>query len=194
MFLGKKSVILLIALLFYGVFAGIVSAGSLYDEDQYVSLTSDRRSTRVGEIVTVLIYESASASTKMQTDTNKSVDVGARATDGTNTIQGAVGVNSDFGGGGTSGQKGELVASVSVEVLEVMANGDLRVAGEQYIEFNNDVQKISVKGLVRKQDISANNTVLSTRLANASISFSGEGLLTNRSKPGILTTVWNWLF
>ena len=75
-----------------------------------------------------------------------------------------------------------------------MANGDMRVTGEQLLEFNNDIQHISVKGLVRKKDVSSNNTVLSTRLANAQIQFSGEGLLTNRSKPGIFTQIWNWLF
>jgi flagellar L-ring protein precursor FlgH len=187
---GYKNIIFILFL----TMTEIAYAGGLYSEDQYVSLVGDHRSNRVGEILTVLIYETASASTKMETDTNKGTNLSASASDGTNTVGGRVGVNSGFEGGGTSSQTGKLVASVSVEITEIMANGDMRVAGEQLLEFNNDIQHISVKGLVRKKDVSSNNTVLSTRLASAQIQFSGEGLLTNRSKPGIFTQMWNWLF
>jgi len=171
-----------------------VFGGSLYDEDNYESLVSDQRSYKQGDILTVLIYETATASTQAQTDTKKTTTIGATASDGTNTIEGNAGINSGFGGGGTSSQTGKLVASVSVTIVEKLANGDMKVQGSQTLEFNSDMQHISVSGIVRERDISSNNSVLSTRLADANIRFVGEGLLTSRSKPGVITRIWNWLF
>jgi len=171
-----------------------VLGGSLYNEDNYESLVSDQRSYKQGDILTVLIYETATASTESQTDTKKTTTIGATASDGTNTIEGNAGINSGFGGGGTSSQTGKLMASVSVTIVEKLANGDMRVQGNQTLEFNSDMQHISVSGIVREKDISSSNSVLSTRLADANIRFVGEGLLTSRSKPGVITRIWNWLF
>ena len=168
--------------------------GSLFNEDEYDSLVSDQRSYKVGDILTVMIYEAATASTKTQTDTKKGTSIGAKGSDGTNSIEGNIGINSEFGGGGTSSQTGKLVASVSVTVIETLPNGDMKVKGNQTLEFNSDMQHIAVSGIVRKEDIESNNTVLSSRLADAEIKFVGEGLLTSRAKPGVLTKLWNWLF
>lgn len=185
--------VLLLGITFVFVVDPAVS-GSLYDEDSYESLVSDQRSFKQGDILTVMIYETATASTESQTDTKKTTTIGATASDGTNTIEGNAGINSGFGGGGTSSQTGKLMASVSVTIVEKLANGDMRVQGSQTLEFNSDMQHISVSGIVRERDISSNNSVLSTRLADANIRFVGEGLLTSRSKPGVITRIWNWLF
>ena len=178
----------------FALVVGSAVSGSLYDEDSYESLVSDQRSFKQGDILTVMIYETATASTESQTDTKKTTTIGATASDGTNTIEGNAGINSGFGGGGTSSQTGKLVASVSVTIVEKLANGDMRVQGSQTLEFNSDMQHISVSGIVRERDISSSNSVLSTRLADANIRFVGEGLLTSRSKPGVITRIWNWLF
>lgn len=171
-----------------------VLAGSLYQEDTYDSLVSDHRSHTVGDILTVLIYEQATATTSTTTGTNKSVDVGASLQDGYTKFKGAAGISNDFDGGGTSNQVGKLAASVSVTIKNLLPNGDMVVAGEQIIAFNNDTQHIILSGTVRPQDISKNNTVISTRLANANIEFKGEGLLSRRAKPGLITRFFNWLF
>ena len=171
-----------------------VSAESLYNEAEYEALTSDGRSFKVGDILTVMIYETATASTQTNTETSKSTSLGVSATDGTTDFSGKAGINSDFDGGGRSNQTGKLVASVSVSVVEKKANGDMLVKGRQTLEFNNDTQYISVEGVVREKDVTASNTVLSSRLAEANIKFTGEGLLSSRAEPGIITRFWNWLF
>ena len=188
----QRLVLLCIVILFTQV--AEVSAKSLFNEDEYVSLVSDQRGLKKGDILTVLIYETATASTSTGTDTNKSLDAGLKASDGTTSINDNLGVSNGFGGGGTSNQTGKLIANVSVTVDAILANGDLMVSGAQFIELNNDSQEIKVSGRVRPQDILSNNTVLSTRLADAKISFTGEGLLANRAKPGIITQLINWLF
>ncbi|HLF22353.1 MAG TPA: flagellar basal body L-ring protein FlgH, partial [Burkholderiales bacterium] len=80
---------------------------------------------------------------------------------------------------------------VVVQAVEV--NGDLRVKGKQDISVNDEVQTLLVEGRVRQQDIGANNTVLSTRLSDAKISYTGDGLLAEKQRPGILTRFLSWL-
>ena len=173
---------------------GAAFADSLFSEDEYTGLAEDKRSIKVGDIITVLIYETASSVSSTSTTTKKSVDNSAKIIEGVPGFNGGLGVSSEFDGGGSSSQKGQLAASVSVTVIDKLRNGDLVVAGEQRLKFNNDSQFISVKGRVRADDVSPENSVLSTRLADAKIEFTGEGLLASRSKPGIFTRFFNWLF
>lgn len=169
-------------------------ADSLYSEDNYNGLVSDKRGVKVGDIITVLIYEAASSTSSTSTTTGKSVDNSASIVEGVPGFKGSLGVSSKFDGGGSSQQKGKLTASVSVTVIDKLSNGDLLVSGEQRLKFNNDSQFISVKGKLRETDISPENSVISTRLADAQIEFTGEGLLASRAKPGIFTRFFNWLF
>lgn len=180
------------------ILCGLYSAGaqaqSLYSDATYRPMVSDHRSHRKGDILNVLIYEAATASTSAKTGTNRSADVGVKASDGFKDIDANLGINNGFEGGGTSNQTGKLVASISVTVERVLDNGDLLVAGEQFIELNNDSQMISVRGRARTEDVSGDNAILSSRLADAQIKFVGEGLLSGRSKPGLITRFFNWLF
>jgi flagellar L-ring protein precursor FlgH len=81
---------------------------------------------------------------------------------------------------------------MSVSVVGVAANGDLLVAGEQVLEINSDRQKIRVEGRVRPLDISDANAVLSSRLADAKISYLGDGDLANRQRPGFWSRLFQW--
>lgn len=172
----------------------VVQSDSLYKEESYESLVSDNKGKKKGDIVTVMIYESTTASTSTGTDAGKSSDIGLVASDGTNEISGSLGVSNGFDGGGTSSHTGKLIASVSVTVRRVMENGDMIVSGEQSIQLNEESQLIKVKGRVRADDISPDNTVLSSRLADAQIALEGEGLLVDKTKPGVITKLINWLF
>lgn len=171
-----------------------VQADSLFRESTYRPLVSDHRSHRIGDILNVLIYETATATTSAKTDTNHSTGVGVTASDGFKSIDAELGVKNDFEGGGSSNQTGKLVASISVTVERVLDNGDLIVAGEQYIELNSDSQLISVRGRARAEDVTTDNAILSSRLADSQIKFVGEGLLNGRAKPGLITRFFNWLF
>lgn len=174
--------------------SGPCFGGSLYSDERYESLVASQRSHRVGESLTVLIFEQASAEASADTDTNKSLDVAGRASADSTRHEAALGISNDFAGGGTINRSAELFASVSVTIEEIMPSGELKVRGEQLIEVNDEIQRIAVSGRVRLQDISAQNTVPSTRLADANITYVGDGLLGDRQAPGILTRFFNWLF
>lgn len=166
---------------------------SLYDEDKFQALTQDKRAHRVGDALTVLVFENSSASTSAKTDTEKSAGVKLGVVTHTRDYSGSLALSDDFNGGGKVQRSGKLAAQITVSVTRVMPNGDLEVSGRQLIEVNDEKQEILLRGQVRPRDISELNTVVSSRLANASISYLGEGLLAEKQKPGIITRLLSWL-
>ena len=109
-------------------------------------------------------------------------------------FSGDVGINNSFDGNGSLSRTGKFVASVSVTIIDVTESGDLLIRGKQSLEFNNEKQDIELEGKVRPTDVSSDNSVISTRIADAKIKYVGEGLLSDREQPGILTKFFNWLF
>lgn len=175
-------------------FAALVQANSLYDEKSYVGLYSDPRAMRPGETLTVLIYEQATAATSADRSTNESAGLRGSVRTDSDFDAGQVDVGTESEGGGSLSRSGQLVASVSVTIMDVLPSGELTVFGEQLIVFNEENQHIKVAGRVRPEDISAENTVISTRLADAQITYVGDGLLGEQQKPGLITRFFNWLF
>jgi flagellar L-ring protein precursor FlgH len=79
-------------------------------------------------------------------------------------------------------------------VKAILAGGDMFVQGQQLIEFNDETQFINIEGTVRPEDISPDNTVLSTRIADAKITYKGDGLLGKQQKPGFFSKLMGWIF
>ncbi|MFC5475493.1 flagellar basal body L-ring protein FlgH [Paraherbaspirillum soli] len=169
-------------------------SANLYQGDSYAPLTSDRRASKVGDIVTVLIYEDSTASNSADTSTHADFGVHADLSTSRGFTNGAkLGMGDDYGGRGRIQRAGRLVAQLSVPIQEMMPNGDLLVAGEQAIDVNGEKTNIRLKGRVRQEDIMTNNTVLSSRLADVHIDYVGDGYLTDRSKPGLIPRIFAWL-
>jgi flagellar L-ring protein precursor FlgH len=168
-------------------------ADDLYSEKTFRPLASDKRAHLPGDVLTVLIYENSSAVTSADTTLQRSNDVALRANVDRHAHAAGVGANNDFSGGGTVQRQGKLLAQMSVSVTGVAPNGDLLVVGEQRLDINADTQKIRVEGRVRPLDISEANTVLSSRLADAKISYLGDGDLSSRQRPGFWSRLFNWV-
>ena len=170
-------------------------AASLYQgEGSYRSLTSDKRAYKVGDMLTVLVVENSSASANANTSAEKSGGLTFGMKTSTRGESGSLQLGDTFGGKGQIQRSGRLLAQLSVIVREVdAASGTLSVAGEQQILVNDEKQEIKLQGKVRPIDILDNNTVLSTRLAEAHISYVGDGILSEKQHPGILTRLLGWL-
>lgn len=179
--------------LWFLLLCGSVAAESLYDPATYRSLATDHRAFRAGDSLTVLIYESASATSKANSTANRSSKLDVRVSDLVDVAGGQFNADNEFEGGGVERRSGEILARVSVSVVEVLENGELRVAGEQHIALNSESQHIKVEGRVRPIDIAYDNTVLSIRLADAKIDFKGNGLLSSRQRPGFLIRFFQWI-
>jgi flagellar L-ring protein precursor FlgH len=181
----------LLAVLLAGAAA---AADSLYDPATFRSLVTDRRAYRAGDVLTLLIYESATATTTTNSAANRKSKIEARAANLESAVGGSLNTDNQFEGGGVEKRTGQVIARVSVAVTDVLANGDLRVEGDQTIALNSESQRISVEGRVRPDDIASDNTVVSTRLADAKIEFKGHGLLSSKQHPGLVTRFFHWLF
>jgi flagellar L-ring protein precursor FlgH len=92
-----------------------------------------------------------------------------------------------FDGQADSSQSNRLDGSITVTVAERFANGNLLVVGEKLITINQGEEYIRLQGIVRPVDIGPENTVLSTKVADATISYSGRGVLQATNRPGWLT-------
>lgn len=159
-------------------------AQSLYDEHSFRPLTADNKAHRVGDVLTIQVVESAVATANADTGSQRrnsmSVDVTRPNRSG---VAAGLGVNGEFDGGGSTARAGRLLTQLTVSVRDVLPNGDLVVAGEQQLLINQERQRIGITGRVRPQDISDANIVLSTRVADADITYAGEGHLADRQKP-----------
>lgn len=169
-----------------------VQAETLYNPQSYRPLAADKHAHMPGDAVTVLIYETSSSSTTAGTNMQRGSTVGLRASADQSSHQGAIGANATFDGGGTIQRSDNLLAQITVTVTKVEANGDLWVSGEQLVEINTDKQRIKLEGRIRALDISSSNTVLSNRVADAKISYTGDGDLAAHQKVGWLSRFFAW--
>lgn len=157
--------------------------GSLYSDAQFQSLTSDKRQFQVGELLTILVYENASATSSADTGTNRDSSAGAGISLPRWNKSASATAHNDFSGVGRTQRAGRVLAQITVLVREVLPNGDLRVAGEQLLEINGEKQTIRAEGRVRARDVSEQNVVLSSRLAEAKLALVGDGVLGDAQRP-----------
>ena len=160
-----------------------VCAESLYQEQSFRPLIADNKAFRVGDLLTVQVFENSSASTSAETGTRRGNSLSAGVSNRSGSVGKAdLGVSGEFDGGGKTQRANRLLATLTVSVREVLPNGDLRIGGEQILTVNEEPQKVNLEGRVRPIDVSDGNVVLSTRLADAKISYVGEGDVAERNK------------
>lgn len=175
-----------------GGFAAPAAAESLSGNG---SLFGSERSYREGDLVTVVIAESAEGVQSASTDLNKSTSLGVTTGGVLAAVPDAnLGVSTALKGGGNLGRKGRLTATVTTQVRKILENGNLSLAGEQDIEFDAGRQHISVLGVARPRDISSTNEIYSYRLADAKIEFNGKGALNEKARAGVLGRFLEWLW
>ncbi len=179
---------------FLFIWGSLGHAESLYQQDTFRPLTADNKAFRVGDVVTVQVLENSSASTNADTTTRRKNGISADLSLSRNpSIAAGVNVAGDFDGGGRTQRTSRLLAQLSVVVTEILSNGDLRLAGQQILYVNDEQQRVNLEGRVRPQDISDGNVVLSTRLADAKITYVGDGDLSERQRRGWWRRIMDWL-
>lgn len=178
----RKTIIICFAFIF--IFSAIKSFAQDFE---YVSLYSDHKARRVGDIVTVIIAESSKASNTDTTQTSKKSGTNGSLNDlfGLGKMPIKVGVDADSGysGSGTTSRSGSMNARISVSVKEVLPNGNLMLEGTRNVTINDDEQTIIISGIVRPYDITSDNTVLSIYMADAQIKYKGQGASSSSQGP-----------
>lgn len=174
-----------------------VSAMSLWsDTGASSSLYSDYRARAVGDTLTIIISESSSANRVGNAANSKSTSLNMNAGTGIfHGIASATAGNSDsFQAKGSIANTNNVTARMTAQVLEVKPNGDLIVSGTQSIKQNGEEQKITISGIVRQADITADNTILSSYIGNAQIKIDGNGPIARKQRQGIVSQLLNFLF
>lgn len=168
------------------------SQGTLYNRSYVMTLFQDRRAYRVGDMLTVTLNEKTSSSKQADTSYGKNSDVSVGADVSSSSFspknfKGSLNANRDFDGSAQSSQKNSLQGAITVVVANVLPNGNLHVRGEKWLKLNQGDEYIRLSGLVRVEDIDGLNRVSSQRLADARISYSGQGTMSDSNNPGWLT-------
>lgn len=173
--------------------------GSIYHDSQNMELFSDPRAHRVGDILTVVLQESTQASKKATTTTKKTDKTALDAP----TILGkgltlngnpaSIGLNGDrsFSGDGSSSQSNQLSGQITVTVAQRLTNGNLIIRGEKWLTINQGQELVRISGIVRPQDINPDNSVSSSRVADARIAYTGRGSLADANTQGWLSRFFN---
>lgn len=159
------------------------TTGSLFQSGVTKSVYHDGRPDRLGDIVTVILSERHQAQKRASSELDKSTNLSLPTPNvaghplelGGLSLSYDVNNSNQFSGRQDTNQSNSLQGAISVEVIEVLANGNLFVQGEKWLLLNSGEEFIRLRGHIRPQDISAENTIESTRIANAQIQYSGTG-------------------
>jgi flagellar L-ring protein precursor FlgH len=164
-------------------------------------LFADLKARNVGDIVTINIVESASASKNATTSTARNSDIEASWSGVLSKLSGdwvgsdqKAGFATSFDGKGETTRKSSLNAYITAQVVQVLPNGNLAIHGSRQVQVNNENQFINIQGVVRSEDISSNNIVLSTFIADAKIELSGRGVVSDKQRVGWLTRILDWVW
>ncbi len=183
------------------------SPGTIWPgENARNSLFIDRKARRVNDILTIVVSESAEGGNNASTDTSRDTSTTAGITSmlgleqkileqnrrmGTSISMGGTHANSLKGTGKTS-RDGSLTATISARVMNIMENGNFLIEGRRQLTINAEDQYLIISGIVRPDDITADNTILSQNIADAKIVYTGKGVVDDKMRPGWLTRVMDW--
>lgn len=186
--------------------AGPAAAQSLWREGAPgATLFADHRARAVNDVVTILITESSSSSRSAETKSSKesSRTAGVNEMFGLNLkgrnapvapyLQFDVGGTASHDGKGSIDRTDRVTGSIAARVVKVLENGNLIVEGRRAVLVNDDTQTMTISGVVRPEDISGANTVLSSQIADAEVQMVGRGVLAEAQRPGILYRFLDWL-
>ena len=169
-----------------------VANGAIFQASNgYAPLTSGQRAAQVGDVITIVLVERTQGTSTSTSATDHAGSIGLTPpTTGPLSLfsptDASMGGNSTFNGRGQTAQANSLVGEISVVVSEVLPNGTMRIRGEKLLHINRGNETIRISGIVRPVDISADNRVASTRVADARIDYVGRGEIHRASRQGWL--------
>lgn len=181
-----------------------VQGQSLWKENVSASMVGDKRARSIGDILTILVQENQTASKDNSTKTARSSGVDASISSflypatasGLLTKKGQLPAlkltgKQDFSGGGQISNSEKITARIAVKVTDVLPNGNLVVEGTHQTSFAGETQDAVLRGVVRGEDVQANNTVYSYNVADATIRYMSKGTVTDSQRKGWFTKIWD---
>lgn len=171
------------------------AAASLWSEGAR-SLIADRRAAAVGDVVTIVIVERSSASHQASHETQKNASASGAPGQGLLSFFPELGYRASRAtdGAGATRQTTRLVDRISGVVAAVTPEGNLRLEARRKVRINQDELMVTLTGLVRPDDVSPDNTVMSTQIADCELEWSGRGPIPEKQRPGLISALLRWLW
>jgi len=195
---------MLLAAAFLALLPAVGQTQSLWRDDISKPMFADRRSTGIGDIITIIVSENTTANKNNETKTERSSSLSAGITSflypagssGLLTKGGnlpAMAYNSDHkhDGSGAINDSESIVAHIAVKIVDVLPNRNLVVEGKRETSFSGEKQTIILHGIVRLDDVASDNTVLSYNVADATIQIIGKGTVTDSQRKGWFNRIWD---
>ena len=195
----------------FPLFALLVAASPLSADSLWTSpanpersMYADRKASRTGDILTVVISESVDQQNSQSTKTKKSASIDASVSsflypssalgkhNGELPVT-KMSAGNDFAGTGAISNTQSLSSQAAVLVTDVLPNGNLVIEGVRVITFSGETQYVTLHGVVRADDVSSANKVSSNNVADVRVEFISEGSLTDAQKRGWLTKLYDLL-
>jgi flagellar L-ring protein FlgH len=176
--------------------SSVASNGAIYQAGHDIALFENAIARRVGDTVTIHLVEKTNASKSSSTTTSKTstADMSAPTiaglpvtVNGTEVLKMGVDNQTAFDGSGDSSQSNRLEGDITVTVARRLANGNLLVRGQKWIAINQGKEYVRIQGIIRPVDIAPDNSVPSSKVADASISYGGQGVLADANSKGWLS-------
>jgi flagellar L-ring protein precursor FlgH len=200
--MGSRGIIAAIVFMALTSFPGLAVGESLWRDNGRGFLFTDVRASRVGDLVTVLVVESAQSDVKAETNAKKESKNSANLSNffGNTNLFGGAGNNRarfEFAGNNEHKSSGNVTrsdavtAQIPARVMRVLENGTLLIEGRRAIVVNDETQTLAFSGIVRPEDITPDNTVRSSLVADAEVTVLGKGILEEKQRPGILQRLFD---
>jgi len=177
---------------------------SLWKDGASHSMMSDRRARSVGDLITIIVAENNTATKDNSTQSSKSSAIDASITtflyspaaSSFLTKSGQMPAmkttaKQDFDGGGKINNSEKISARIAVRVVDTLPNGNLLIEGRRTISFAGETQDAVLRGVVRSEDVSPNNTVFSYNVADATIRYFSKGTVTDTQRKGWFLRIWD---
>ena len=201
---GRSRILALMIMATWGVSASVAQADDSWSF--VLRLTSDTSAREVGDLVTVIIEEEAESSLDASSQFSKNSHIGGNISAGrpriddrpsswTNAVLPSYSLDTghSYEGGGSSSSSDRLTTRMAARVTEVLPNGNLLIEGKRSIIVQEEFVEMLLTGTVRPRDISSDNTVESTRIADATIKYESNGPIERNRKRGLITRLWHWI-
>lgn len=173
----------------------MAGAASLWKTNNY-KFFNDTRKHEIGDLVTVIVLEKTEASQNAQSSGSKDGSVSVAPGGGLLNFIPLISASGELehNASGSTSKDNRFQTSITVKVVEVLENGVLKIEGKRSIKIDGEHQEVLITGYIREEDITVNNTVLSTFIADAEIHLLGSGTINNKTTPGLLTRLLEWVF
>lgn len=192
--LGKKLRLIKFCLVLSSfVFITQARAVNLFDETLYQPLIADRKAYLPGDLLTVIVMEASNAQSSADLASGKEIETALGASYNRNRYEASLELSGKGRATAKTGRNGKIKAALTVRVKAILPGGSYLVEGHQQIKINGEEQTILLKGVVRTEDISSQNTILSTRLADAQISYTGNGSVANAERHNYIYQVLSFI-